>query len=1012
MTFDISRITDPEFVQQNRLPAHSDHRWFASTHEARAQVSSFEQSLNGLWKFHHAKNPSMTIPSFEHPDYNVDGWDDIPVPAHVQLHGYDRPQYVNQQYPWDGLEILEPGQTPTDWSPVASYVREFELDQPLTDGEHLSVSFHGAESAIAVWLNGAYVGWATDSFTPSEFDLTAHVVDGTNRLAAQVFKWSAASWLEGQDFFRFHGIFRDVTLYRRPRVHAEDVSITTEIADDFSSARIAVDVSLVGEGSVRAAVAGVGDMADAGPGRLQVELDSPRLWSPEDPYLYEVLIEVLDSTGAVVEVIPQQVGLRRVEIVDSIMRINGERVVFKGVNRHEFGSRGRVMTADEIEEDIRILKRSGANAVRTAHYPNSSVFYELCDRYGLYVIDEMNLETHAMWDKIIRGELTDEQALPGDRPEWMPALLDRAASMYERDKNHASVVIWSLGNESYGGKNLRDLGDWFRATDPTRPVHYEGVYWDPRYPETTDIASQMYTSAADVQAYLVDNRDKPFILCEFAHSMGNSFGAVDKYLDLTESDPLFQGVFIWDFADQTLQLRDRYGRDFKGYGGDFGEAPTDYEFSANGIVFADRTPTPAFQEVRYLYQDFRTQITSDAIVVSNKRVFTGLDDVAVAVTLRREGDTLAEHVLDVDVPAQHSRKYPLPFDVPREPGEYTVDVSYRLKAATDWAPAGYVVGWEQEVFTVEPSAAATPAFAPAPRVVDSTQNVGVHGKHFSAVFSKIQGNLVSYRYGRTSDGGRELLRDLPYPNFWHAPTSNERGWDMPFRDGQWLLASKSCRPRKGWENPRVIRHDHAVEIQFGYELPTTPVSEVDVAYVIDGHGHVEVTITVRPGDGLPDMPEFGMTLTLDGDLRHLRWYGNGPQENYVDRRGGARLDVWEGDVHGQLTPYMRPQEAGSRTGVRWAEVVDDAGFGIRLDCARGMHDEPGMELSVLPWTPFEIENARHANELPPIHRTIVRPALMRRGVGGDNSWGAKTHDEFLVPKGELTFTFGFQGVLR
>ena len=1011
MTFDLSRITDPEFVQQNRLAAHSDHRWFANLGESRSKVSSFEQSLNGLWKFHHAKNPAMTIADFQDPSYSVDGWDDIPVPAHVQLHGYDRPQYVNQQYPWDGLEDLEPGQTPTNWNPVASYVREFDLDQPLADGEQLSVTFHGAESAIALWLNGHYVGWATDSFTPSEFDLTPHLTDGTNRLAAQVFKWTAASWLEDQDFFRFHGIFRDVTLYRRPRVHAEDVSVTTTVADDFASAQISVDVTLVGDGSVRASVAGVGDMADAGAGSLHVQLDAPRLWSPEEPHLYEVLIEVLDPDGTVVEVIPQLVGVRRVEIVDSIITINGKRAVFLGVNRHEFGVRGRAMTAAEIEEDIRILKRSGANSVRTAHYPNSSIFYELCDRYGLYVIDEMNLETHGMWDRIIRGELTVEQALPGDRPEWLPALMDRAASMYERDKNHASIVIWSLGNESFGGSNLRELGDWFRTTDPTRPVHYEGVYWDARYPETTDIASQMYTSAADVEAYLADNRDKPFILCEFAHSMGNSFGAVDKYVALTESDPLFQGVLIWDFADQTLLKRDRYGRDVKGYGGDFGETPTDYEFSANGIVFADRTPTPAFQEVRYLYQSFATQISRDSVRITNKRLFTGLDDINVVVTLRQEGGTLAQETLEAEVAPLESREYPLPFALPESAGEYTVDVSYQLKVAAEWAPAGYVVGWEQAVFTVDTAAPVATTALPAPRVVDSTQNIGVHGKHFSMLFSKIQGNLVSYRYGRTSDGGRELLRDMPYPNFWHAPTSNERGWDMPWRDGQWLLASKTRRPRKGWEDPKVVRHEHAVEVQFGYELPTSPMTEIDVAYLIDGGGHVGVTMTVRPGGGLPDMPEFGMTLTVDADLHNLRWYGDGPAESYVDRRGGARLDVWDGDVRDQLTPYMRPQESGSHTGVRWAEVLDDAGFGIRLDCVAGMNGELGMEFSALPWTPFEIENARHPNELPPIHHTILRPALMRRGVGGDNSWGAKTHEEYLLPQREMTFRFGFQGVL-
>ncbi|WP_296665175.1 beta-galactosidase domain 4-containing protein, partial [Demequina sp.] len=394
----------------------------------------------------------------------------------------------------------------------------------------------------------------------------------------------------------------------------------------------------------------------------------------------------------------------------------------------------------------------------------------------------------------------------------------------------------------------------------------------------------------------------------------------------------------------------------------------------------------------------------------NKRMFTGLEDVDVVVTLRREGRTLREAVLDAQVPAGETRSFPLPFDIPEAPGEYTLDVAYRLKAGTDWAPADYEVGWEQEVVWVEAAvsddAAAMAPTAPAPRVVESTHNIGVHGRHFSVQFSRLYGHLVSYRYGRTSDGGRELLRDLPYPSFWHAPTSNERGWGMPFRDGQWLLASKTRRLRAGWEKPRVVRHDAAVEVQFGYELPTVPPSEVDVSYLVDGSGHVDVTMTVRPGEGLPDMPEFAMTLTVDADLHRLRWYGDGPAECYVDRRGGARLDVWEGDVREQLTRYMRPQESGSRTGVRWAEVLDDAGFGVRLDCPGG------MELSALPWTPLEIESARHPNELPPILRTVLRPALMRRGVGGDQSWGAMTHPEYRLPTGELTFTFGFQGVLR
>ena len=1006
MSFSVERIQDPEYVHENREGAHSDHRWFRNAEEAATGVSGFEQSLNGLWKYHHATSPTLAIAGFEDPGYDVEGWDDIPVPAHVQLHGYDRPQYTNVQYPWDGLEELEPGQVPSGWNPVSSYVRDFTLDHPLTQGERLSVVFHGAESGIAVWLNGTFVGWATDSFTPSEFDLTPLVRDGNNRLAAQVFKWTAGSWLEDQDFFRFSGIFRDVVLCTRPAVHVEDVRVTTTVSDDLARAEIGLEVALVGAGSVRATLAGVAELRDAGVSRLSVEVGHPRLWSAEDPHLYDLLIEVLDEGGAVSEVIRQPVGVRRVEIADGIFRINGERIVFHGVNRHEFGAQGRAMTAGDIEEDVRLMKRAGINAVRTSHYPNASAFYALCDRYGLYVIDEMNLETHAMWDRVVHYGLPDEEAFPGDRPEWRAALLDRAESMVERDKNHPSVVIWSCGNESYGGGLLLEVSEWFHKADPSRPVHYEGVHWDPRYPHTSDITSQMYTPAATIEEYLSVHRDKPFILCEYAHSMGNSFGAVDKYLDLADREPHFQGGFIWDFADQTLELTDRYGNRFAAYGGDFGEAPTDYDFSANGIVFADRTPKPAFEEVRYLYQPFRTRIDEGHVEITNRRHFVDTGDVELVLTLAREGEQLASAVTRPRLGPGTSETSALPFVVPPAAGEYTVTAEYRLLEATDWAPAGYALGWEQSVFRVGSEANTADAAGSAPRVAQGIHNIGVHGADFSLLFSRLYGTLVSYRFGSGKNGGRELLKDRPFPNFWHAPTSNERGWGMPNLDGHWLLASRYRKAKRAATHPTLTQHDDSVELTFEYELPTTPPSTSTVAYRVRGDGRVDVTMTLHPGEGLADPPEFGLSLAVDADLHHLRWYGDGPHESYADRRGASRLGVWTLDVREALTPYVRPQEAGSRTGVRWAEVTDDTGFGLRLE------SQGGMEFSALPWTPHEIENALHPMELPASHRTTLRPALARRGVGGDNSWGATTHPEFLLPTGELTFRFSFQAVVR
>ncbi len=1003
MTFDIARIADPRYFAENRLPARSDHRWFRTADEAASGVSGYEQTLDGTWKLHYAKNPAQTVPGFEAPDHDCSSWDDIPVPAHIQLQGYDRPQYTNVQYPWDGYEDVRPGQVPQRYNPVASYVRTFTLDRPLERGERLAVVFHGVESAVAVWLNGVYVGYACDSFTPSEFDLTDALLPGENKLAAQVFKWSGASWIEDQDFYRFSGIFRDVLLVRRPAAHLEDVRVRATLSGDLSQALLSVRAVTTGAATVRAVVEGIGELADDGSGELVGRWENPHPWSAEDPFLYRLLLEVRDDAGALTEVVPLRVGVRRFAIEGGVLRINGERVVFNGVNRHEFGLQGRVVTREQTEADVRLMKAAGVNAVRTSHYPNSSFFYDLCDEYGLYVVDEMNLESHGLWDAVQRGRMTLDEAVPGDRPEWLPALLDRATSLYQRDKNHPSVVMWSCGNESFGGRDIFEVSQYLRSVDD-RPVHYEGVRWDRRYPETSDVESQMYTPVAQIEEYLASHRDKPFILCEYAHAMGNSFGAVDRYVDLAYREPLFQGGFIWDFADQAIRLTDRYGHDFLGYGGDCGDAPSDYEFCGNGILFADHTPTPKLQEVRYLYQPLRVAITGDVFAVENRHLFTDSSTYDCVVTLRREGAVLDERAVDTAVAPGTSEKYSLPFALPTTSGEYTVDVSFRLRHANRWADAGHEVAWQQAVLTVPGAPALRPA-AKAPELVDGIHNVGVRGEHFTALFSKLYGGLVSYRYGLSADGGHELLRSMPRPCFWHAPTSNERGWRMPFEDGQWLLASRYADVDRSVEAPVVGQGDGFVDVRYRYVLPTTPRSTCDVTYRVSGDGRVDVTLVVQPGDGLPDMPELGMLFEAPADLQHLRWYGDGPDECYVDRRNGARLGVYSGEVADQLTPYLRPQEAGSRTGVRWATVTDDRGAGLRFEC------DGSMEFSALPWTPFEVENAAHHVELPPSHHTVLRPALMRRGVGGDDSWGARTHPEYLLPAGqELTFRFAFQGI--
>ncbi|GAA1389786.1 glycoside hydrolase family 2 TIM barrel-domain containing protein [Luteococcus peritonei] len=998
MNFDPRRLSDPTDFAENRMAAHSDHLWFATPEEASSGRSSFVGSLNGLWKFHHALNPGATLPGFEQPDLDDSGWQDIRVPAHIQLQGHGRAQYTNVQYPWDGHEQLEPGQAPTRHNPVASYRTRFVLDQPLAPGEQLSVVFHGAESALALWLNGAWVGYACDSFTPSKFDLTPHLREGENVLAAQVFTWCAASWIEDQDFFRFSGIFRDVELRRRPAVHVEDLRVRSELSPDLARARVVLQTQLTGRGSIRAQLEGVGELTAQPDGSLVIDVEDPRLWSPEQPHLYPLRIEVLDADGTTTEHLLQQVGIRRFAIEDGVLRLNGQRVVFRGVNRHDFGLQGRVISREQTEADIVLMKQNNINAVRTSHYPNNSCFYELCDRYGLMVIDEMNLEAHGLWDRLLREGLDDEQAVPGSLPQWREALLDRAESLVQRDKNHPSVVIWSVGNESYGGTNLLAVADRFRELDD-RPVHYEGVHHDPRLPQTTDIASQMYTPAADVEAYLREHRDKPFILCEYAHAMGNSFGAVDKYLDLAEREELFQGGFIWDFADQAVLLPDGQGGSFLGYGGDSEEAPHDGDFCGNGIVFADRSPSPKLAEVKALYAALRIDVEADGFTVTNRYLQTPSSAFDCLVTTLREGHDVASTTVATDVAPGSTAHHPLP-PLPTEPGEYAVTVCFRLREATDWAPAGHEVAFGQGVFRVGECPA--PAVLPAPEVVRGIHNIGVRGRHFEALFSSLHGGLVSYRWS-----GQEMLRGMPRPNFWHAPTSNERGWQMGFENAVWQGASQHALPLPGPENPELSTDAAGVTLRYSYRLPTSPESSCTLTYRVTGEGRVEVLLECAPDASLPDMPEFGLLLCTRPEFSRLDWYGEGPDESHVDRRSGVRLGLWQGDVATQLTPYLRPQEAGNHTGVRWASVTDRTGRGLRLDCTA----EGGMEFSALPWTPAEVENAAHHHELPRSRRTVLRPALRRRGIGGDDSWQARTHPEHLLPRGErLAFRLSFTGI--
>lgn len=1015
--FDYNEVKDPQFFKENVLPAHSAQRIYRNKKEYMRRQSSLIKSLNGVWKFSYAVNINSAIDGFEKDAYDCRCWEDIRVPAHIQMEGYDIPQYVNTQYPWDGREEIEPGQIPERFNPVASYVKYFELPESMK-GKEVRIAFEGAESGMALWLNGFYVGYSEDSFTASEFNLTPYLREGENKLAVQVFKWTASSWCEDQDFFRFSGIYRDVYLYAVPSAHMEDLSVRTLFEeDDFERAQLSVKCRFSGSGTVRIRLrdrekilweeekTGAASMVFA------AMIHRPRLWSAEDPYLYDLEIEMVDKGGNPCEYLLQPVGFRKFEMKDNRMLLNGKRIVFKGTNRHDFSSvSGRHVSYKEMVKDIVTMKRNNINAIRTSHYPDDERLYELCDRYGLYMIAENNLESHGTWTAYLKGKKDLSFVVPKDKPEWKEMMFDRINSCYQRDKNHPAILIWSLGNESYGGLVLYEMSRLLRRLDDTRLVHYEGVFNDRSYNDSSDMESRMYATVEDIEEYLANGDGKPFICCEYTHAMGNSCGAMHKYTELADQENSgYQGGFIWDYIDQSLYKKDRYGEWFQAYGGDFGERPTDYNFSGNGIAYGgEREASPKMQEVKYNYQNISVTVGVKEFTVWNKNLFVSTDVFRCAAQLLCDGVVMEEKELAGICVAPESRlSFPMPFAVPEEPGEYAVTISFLLKQDTLWAREGYEIAFGQAVIAkiTEKIKEKEKSYI----LIRGNDNFGVRGENFEVLFSELAGGLVSYRYA-----GRELIEEIPRPNFWRAPTDNDMGNNMTGRQGQWKLASMyaTCKgvgkkldvPGEAWENPIVREEKDYVSVTFLYDLQTTPAAGCRLSYKVYGDGRVQTTLSYDPVEGLPDMPEFGVIFKFNADYDRLEWYGNGPEETYEDRKQGAKLGIYRNKVEDNMAAYLVPQECGNKTDVRYAKVTDRQGRGI-------LFTGENLNFSALPYTPHEIENAKHPYELPKVHYTVVRVSRQQMGVGGDNSWGAPVHPEYHIDVGKkIEFSFTFCGI--
>ncbi|PWU02347.1 MAG: beta-galactosidase [Bacteroidetes bacterium] len=1002
-------LSDVNIFSVNRLPAHSDHLYYETIEEAIIlDPMKMRHDLNGNWKFNYAVNPASRPEDFYQPDFDCSSWGNISVPGHIQLQGYGKPQYVNTMYPWDGHNEIRPPEIPTDHNPVGSYVKTFNLPENM-QAKPVYISFQGVESAFFVWLNGQFIGYSEDSFTPAEFDVTPYILEGKNKLAVEVYQRSTGSWLEDQDFWRFSGIFRDVYLYTVPEIHVYDLQVHTELNSTFEKGKLETNLKLASLGSVPSKITAElvdpkGSLVDTkngvlsnGQWTLSIPVDRPLLWSGEHPYLYKLYIQIYNEQGNLVEVIPQKVGFRKFEMKDKIMHLNGKRILFKGVNRHEFNCRsGRAITKDDMLFDIKTLKRNNINAVRTSHYPNQTYWYELCDEYGIYVIDEMNLETHGSWQKM--GVVDPSWNIPGNKPEWENIVMDRAVSMFERDKNHPSILIWSCGNESYAGEVILNVSKYFKRVDPSRLVHYEGVFHARDYNETSDMESRMYAKPVEIEKYLTENPEKPYISCEYMHAMGNSLGGMYKYTDLEKKHPMYQGGFIWDYIDQALMKKDRYGKEFLAYGGDFDDRPTDYGFCTNGIVYANRELSPKMQEVKYLYQNFKLVPDQSGITIVNDSLFTSTADYDFEFILFHEGMELYRNSLNTDVAAQNEGRIEmhLPVHLTNKPGEYCIHSLLTLKENELWADAGYEIAFGQYIFQVKSEVKENllPDHENL-RVVHGDVNIGVHGNDFTVMFSKQAGSLVSLNYA-----GREMIATPPAPLFWRASTDNDRGYKQGFHSGLWYAASlaRMCT------EVNMIEETGSVTITFTYKFSISDELEVKVGYTVFSDGNIRVR-SIYHGDGkLPQLPIFALSFKIPADYDQLEWYAMGPDENYSDRSRGARLGIFKNNVLENVSSYVKPQESGNRTGVRRVNITNTNGKGIKISSC-----ERPFECTLSPYTAFELEHASHHYELPNVHNTVVTVAGRQMGVGGDDSWGAPVHDEHLINAGkDMEFEFMIQ----
>ncbi len=1024
---------NPHMFNQNKEIPHASMMPFATIEKAlsnKHQASVYYKSLNGTWKFNWVRKPADRPHDFFKPTYDVSEWDDIKVPSNWELQGYGVPIYCNHQYEFasykapvseeikfvDKIYPANPGQIPHDYNPVGSYRRNFTVPQSW-DGREVFIQFGAVKSAFYIWVNGQKVGYSQGSKTEAEWNITKYLQKGDNTLAVEVYRWSDGSYLECQDFWRISGIERDVFIYSTPKVRIRDFFVNADLDHTYRNGKLSVDVELknheknfrsgnyklsyqlfdqqqkvVAQKTLNAPI----QKKEMLKLHFDDVIDQPLKWTAETPDLYTLVLELTDDKGNN-EIVSTKVGFRKIEIIDGVFYINGVQVLIKGVNRHEHNQyTGHVVNEEDMLHEIMLMKQFNINAVRNSHYPNHPRFYDLCDEYGIYVTDEANIESHGMY----YGKYSLAK-----NPEWKDAHLDRNVRMVERSKNHPCIIVWSMGNEAGDGENFKTVYDWIKHRDPSRPVHYERAEMG----DNTDIFCPQYPGVDALKKYASKHQSKPMIMSEYAHAMGNSTGNLMDLWDVIydRNNKQLQGGYIWDWIDQGLLEHDDAGRPYYTYGGDYGEnMPSDDNFVCNGVIYPDMKPQPGLWEVKYVYQYVR--FSNDSLPLGQYKItnfhdFINLNDYDIRWSISENGLEVDHGFVQVDIKPHQSKivTIELPFNQGQPDCEYFIDFSVRLKQPKLFLEEGYEVAHDQFALSIPVHPIAKGEYIAALKAVDNDENIDVNGQNFSICFDKQSGTIKQWVVN-----GNSLIQKGPVANYWRAPNDNDKGSNMIGRLGVWRETSKNMKVAKISLNTITAT---SVNVVVELKLPTIESTQI-ITYKVQGNGRVFVTNQFTPGKKeLPDLPRFGMRMVLPVEFDNLKYFGRGPHENYCDRNHSAFVGLYQDKVGNQYEPYVRPQENGYKTNVRWFELRKNNGIGLKIS------GSPTLGFSALhnPIEDFDQtthnEN-KHINDIIKKDGVFITFDLKQMGVAGDNSWGAQPYEQYTLPADKYEFSFTIEPV--